>query len=498
MIIRNVKTGALLAFLAAQPAVAQVNYLTAGPSNSTSGLMQNYSPGLGNTVDNLGGSGYYRNYMSVYYVPTATATFTFGQTQSAVDTAMILYSGRFDPANSRTNALILDDDARGPDHYNALGITPPPRTNCNGENFCPQFTLDLEAGKRYSVVIANNSGRENIEDLRSLGSTEIFYAVGPGFFLIPPSFLNTIQAMARNAASLQGVVDSRISNLAFMSNYDCQTFDKHGVCLSFQARYTKFDNFNEGAGVVTAAYRLTNSFRMGAFIDYRVSENAPTGIKLSNDLPTFGAFLGYSQNHDGTGLQGKALAAYQKGNATVTRMGSEDLNTEAGSGKTSLNAYVLSGELGWGFALSPTLLVTPYLGIRYTDATRGSYAEAASNAVQFPISYNDYYQRFTTAFTGVRFSGMLSDKVGYQIGAGFEYDLQQKTSGYSGTSEIPGLEAFTIPTNGVDNRARAFGSVGMFYQVEKNQRLVGNVGIRNQVFTNQTALNFMAGYQVAF
>ena len=82
---------------------------------------------------------------------------------------------------------------------------------------------------------------------------------------------------------------------------------------------------------------------------------------------------------------------------------------------------------------------------------------------------------------------MLTEKVGYQIGAGIEHDLQQKTSTYSGTSTISGLETFAINVDGVKNRTRGVGSVGMFYQVEKNQRLMGNVSIR--VGNDQPPLN---------
>lgn len=273
--------------------------------------------------------------------------------------------------------------------------------------------------------------------------------------------------------------------------------EKHNVCLSFQARYSNFDSLNEGAGVLTAAYRLTSNVRVGAFIDYRASEKEPNGIRFSDDLPTFGAFVGYGQNPDSTGLQGKVLAAVQNGNAKITRDGSLN-STEPGSGKGSLNSYMVSGELGWGFAVSSSMLATPYLGVRYTDATRGSYSEETTNAVTAPISYNDYYQRLTTATAGVRLAGMLTDRVGYQIGAGVEHDLRAQASSYSGTSSISGLDPFALSVDGVNNRTRGVGSVGMFYQVDKNQRLTSNVSFRNQAYTSQNAVSAMAGYQVAF
>lgn len=318
------------------------------------------------------------------------------------------------------------------------------------------------------------------------------------FIAWQPNVANTSGALSSNADALRRLGSHRLSILGLMSDYDCSTFSKHGACLTFQARYSTFNNMNEGSGVFIAAYRLTENVRLGTFIDYRASETEPTNVKLSNDLPTFGAFVGYSQHLNGSGLQGKLIAAVQNGSATVTRDNSL-ADTEPGSGKGSLNSYMISGELGWGFAVSPSMLATPYVGLRYTDATRGGYTEdTVSGTVDYPVSYSDYSQRLTTATIGVRLAGMLTEKVGYQIGAGIEHDLQQKTSTYSGTSTISGLETFAINVDGVKNRTRGVGSVGMFYQVEKNQRLISNVTFRNQAYTSQNAVSAMAGYQVAF
>lgn len=147
----------------------------------------------------------------------------------------------------------------------------------------------------------------------SSGDIEFYLSFAP----LGPDTTNTQTAARANATVLRGVMDRRLSGLASMTNYDCSNFDKLGVCLSFQSRYSNFESFNEGAGVLTAAYRLADSFRLGAFVDYRAGEKEPTNIKFSNDLPTFGAFVGYSQHRDGTGLQGKVLAAVQTGNATL-------------------------------------------------------------------------------------------------------------------------------------------------------------------------------------
>jgi hypothetical protein len=317
-----------------------------------------------------------------------------------------------------------------------------------------------------------------------------------GIVTTGPDSTNTTIALLANAISLRGIMDRRLSALSMTTGYDCATFDKSGYCLSFQARYSNYDSMNDGGGVLTAGYKVNDQWRLGAFLDYRASESGVTNIKLSTDLPTVGIFGAYSQNGDRTGLQAKLVAAIQKGSATITR--TELTSTEPGAGKGSLNAHMVSGELGFGYQVAPSVIVTPFAGLRYTDATRGSYTEDSSSSVSYPISYSDYAQRLTTATLGARVAGMFTEKLGYQIGAGVDHDLRQQTSTYSGTSTISGLTSFDLSVDGVNNRTRGFASAGLFYQLAKNERLTGNVSLRNQAYTSQNVATFMGGYQIAF
>ena len=283
-----------------------------------------------------------------------------------------------------------------------------------------------------------------------------------------------------------------------MTSYDCATFDKNNYCISFQARYSNFDSMNEGAGVLTMAYKPSGQVRVGAFIDYRAGEQAPTNIKFGSERPTFGAFVGFAEKADGTGLQGKVVAAVQTGAATITRSNKLE-NTEPGSGKGSLNSYVFSLELGRGYAVAKDTVVTPFVGIRHSASIRGSYSEVTiPDTVDYPISYNDYSQRLTTASVGARVAVLLSEKFGYQLSAGLESDLSHKNSTYSGSSTISDLETFALVVNGANNRTRGFGSAGLYYQVDKGQRFIANVNVRSQAFTSQTAVSVLAGYQMAF
>ena len=42
------------------------------------------------------------------------------------------------------------------------------------------------------------------------------------------------------------------------------------------------------------------------------------------------------------------------------------------------------------------------------------------------------------------------------------------------------------------------GSAAIFYQIDQNQRLTGNVSVRGQAFSAQPSISVMGGYQAAF
>ena len=140
---------------------------------------------------------------------------------------------------------------------------------------------------------------------------------------------NTTRALSANGANLRSLMNQRTAALSGMMDYDCSTFDKYGVCLSFQARYGAMESMNDGAGVLTAAYRLSPNLRLGGFIDQGVTRNAPTGLRMNAQPPSFGAFVGFNQREDGLGLQGRVSAALNRADVRVTRDASLD-NTEAG------------------------------------------------------------------------------------------------------------------------------------------------------------------------
>ena len=313
-----------------------------------------------------------------------------------------------------------------------------------------------------------------------------------------PDSANTTRALTANGANLRNLMVQRTAALAGMMDYDCPSFDQYGVCLGFQARYSGMETLHDGAGVLTAAARLSPHLRLGGFIDQGATRNMPTGLRQNAQPPSFGAFLGFNQRTDGLGLQGRISAAMNRGDLRVTRDVSLE-NVEAGDGKARLAGSAVAAELGYAVAWAGALRATPYVGLRYTNVARAAYEEKTTpGAVDFPIAYAALRQQLGAATMGLRLSGMATDRIGYQIGAGMEYDIWRSMGAYAGAAPIFGLETFALPLADAGRRTKPVGSLALFHQIDANQRLTGNLSVRGQAFSSETAVSLMGGYQAAF
>jgi VCBS repeat-containing protein len=115
-----------------------------------------------------------RNYISTFFTATATQSHTFGQNDSPVDTVMVLYNGRFNPASPGTGAIVLNDDTYMEDHA-AQGVTVSARgCGVDDQDFCPQVTVNLTAGQTVELVVTTYRAG------KVLDLPQTFYSTGPG------------------------------------------------------------------------------------------------------------------------------------------------------------------------------------------------------------------------------------------------------------------------------------------------------------------------------
>jgi len=309
------------------------------------------------------------------------------------------------------------------------------------------------------------------------------------------SLMGTQQSLVNTAAALQNTYALQNAVLANSFSYDCPVFGEHNVCVSAGGRNTAVsaaNGLNNTSALLIAAYRVKPTLRIGAYADQNLSvNNAGSTVNLGNSTPLIGLFGVWNQRLDGTGAEVKVSAAYGQKNATVNRqiVGL----SEAGTGSSNLNSQGAQITAKYGFTIAPEVLVSPYVGVRYTQNNMGGYTESTSATVTTPLTYSALNTNATTALAGVGASYRFIPKATAFASAGVETDINTSGGTYSATG-ITGLTSAHFNPNPVKTRPTA--TVGGFYNITKSQRF-GIAGIyRQEPFQAVSTTSVLATYTI--
>ena len=295
-----------------------------------------------------------------------------------------------------------------------------------------------------------------------------------------PTTADTQASLQNTAQVLQGTFTLQNAVLANSLSYDCNVFGANGICISAGGRNTAVsaaNGLNNTSALLITAYRPHPSYRIGAYADQNLSVSNPGGtVNLGNNTPLIGLFGAWNERLDGTGTEVKVSAAYGQKNTTVNR---QVVGTsEPGSGSSQLNSQGAQVVAKYGFAVTDKAMVSPYVGMRYTQNNMGGYTEGTSPTVIAPLTYSALNTNATTALAGVGASYKVIPTVTAFAIAGIESDTNTANGSYSGTSSsISGLTPVNFNAYPVKTRPTA--TLGAYYDVAKNQRL-GLTGIYRQ------------------
>ena len=310
-----------------------------------------------------------------------------------------------------------------------------------------------------------------------------------------PTTADTQASLQNTAQSLQGIYTLQNTVLANSFSYDCNVFGENDVCVSAGGRNTAVSaqsGLNNTSALLIGAYRALANVRIGGYADQNLSvNNAGTGINLGNNTPLLGVFAAWNENTDGTGTEVKVSAAYGQKNTTITR---QVVGTsEAGSGSSQLNSQGAQITAKYGFAVADNTLVSPYIGMRYTQNNMGGYSEAATSSVTAPLTYSALNTNATTALAGVGISYQGIPQTHLFASAGVETDTNTSNGALSATG-VSGLTPVNFNPNPVTTRPTAM--LGASYDIEKNQR-IGITGIyRQEAYQATASTTVMATYTV--
>jgi len=311
------------------------------------------------------------------------------------------------------------------------------------------------------------------------------------------STADTQQSLVNTASALQNTFTLQNTVLTNSFSYDCNVFGENDVCVSAGGRNTAVsaaNGLNNTSALLIAAYRVMPSVRIGAYADQNLSvNNAGSTVNLGNNTPLIGVFGAWNENLDGTGTEVKVSAAYGQKNTTITR---QVVNTsEPGTGSSSLNSQGAQVTAKYGFGVAEGLIVSPYIGMRYTQNNMNGYSEQATSSVTAPLTYSALNTNATTALAGVGAQYKFIPQATVFASAGVETDTNTSNGTYSATG-VTGLTPINFNANPV--RTRPTATVGAYYDIEKNQRL-GVTGIyRQEAYQATASTTVMATYTVGF
>ena len=309
------------------------------------------------------------------------------------------------------------------------------------------------------------------------------------------SLMGTQQSLVNTANALAPVYAMQNAVLVNSFTYDCTLFDVNNVCISVGGRNTQVsaaNGLNNTSALLIAAYRPHPNYRIGAYADQNLSvNNAGSTVNLSNNTPLIGIFGAWIQNQEGTGAEVRVSAAYGQKDTTITRqvVGL----SEPGSGSSILNSQGAQVTAKYGFGVMDKVIVSPYVGVRYTQNNMNGYTEGASSSVTSPLTYSALNTNATTALAGVGASYRVIPTVTTFASAGVETDTNTSNGTYSATG-INGLTTVNFNPNPV--RTRPTATVGAYYDIVKNQRF-GVTGIyRQEAYQAVSTTTVMATYTI--
>ena len=289
--------------------------------------------------------------------------------------------------------------------------------------------------------------------------------------------------LSPNAYALRSVYNIQSAALNAGLSYDCNVFDKQGICLSTGGRYstTNSPETTTTSGLLIGSYKYDKNIRLGAWVDQNLSTNNTDGIKLGNSKPLLGVFGVWSERNDGLGYEVKVSAGYGDKDIEVTR-------TSTNQGSAKMNSRGIQSVSSYGIALDSNWIASPYVGVKYLSVKRGAYTEGGSSA----LTYDTLRQETTSAIAGVKFTGKIDAQTFTVLSAGVEQDLNHNVGQYSATS------GDTAEFNSNVQKTRPVVSAGVYYDIDKTQRVGLNATHRQEAFQSTATTSALATYTVGF
>lgn len=343
----------------------------------------------------------------------------------------------------------------------------------------------------FSKITSNFSSYSNLYSAVSYDTQNAYFTIY-GFTLA-----DTQSSIVKMHSRLVNVFDYQTMMVSNSLQADCPTFDKNGGCISISGRYSSSvassNSTASEASTLTAAIKLNDNLRVGAYVDQTISEQTLYGIKVNNTLPTFGLFGAWGPTPGNSGWNLRASIGLGSKDLTITRpvVGS----SEAGMGSSSLVTKGARAIIGYDVPTENGLTISPYVGARYTNQKLGSYTESATADVTAPLSYANLVLDRASVIGGSRLSGKIGQSFGFFTDLGVEYDF--RTVG-GGLKTAVGDELTPVAIGPNSKKVRPVASIGFYHDIATNQRVSFSANYRMEQFQSTGSASTMLTYALGF
>jgi outer membrane autotransporter protein len=244
-------------------------------------------------------------------------------------------------------------------------------------------------------------------------------------------------------------------------------------------------------GTLIAAKQFGSHVRVGLFTQFGSIDDDTDEVDVTFRLPMLGAFIGFSEQPDGQGVQARVSAAYEQGKVDYSRVALLGPSSDVKS-NGEFETYGFYGEMGWGYAFENGMLLTPFVALAASEATRDAYKEGGADG----FSYDDFSVSQVTGIVGLRLKGMFAEDFGYRFGAAIEHDFSYDVDTFKVSGDDFGTSSYDSDYGPSDWRMSGTAGVSYFLSPTEEFMLDGYVS----QFSDDDSLNFAisAGFRLGF
>jgi probable HAF family extracellular repeat protein len=247
-------------------------------------------------------------------------------------------------------------------------------------------------------------------------------------------------------------------------------------------------------GLISYGYGVSDGWTLGGTLSLGTTSLNNNGFDTGSDLGV--ALRGsYSEGHSArTGWQGEVALGYGRASGDITRGAGLD-NVLLSTGQADMDTRMARASIGYGFNQAQGWLLTPTLGITNTRTTRDAYTETGGD---FNASYDSLSIERTNMDLSLSAETAINDVSRLTLTGGLEHDLSADRAVLTGTSDMPGMEAFSVGST-LDRRdTRSFFAAEYAYDLSETQTLSGSLKAGQAAYGSKPQVGLGISFDMKF